>query len=200
MKEINRRRDFTIKRVAELRAELKDADAIAAGKACVYATGSYGRCEASEFSDLDIFIVGKNDGREKQGSQLSQLDEICIKADLIEVSRRLRFPDFTDDGRYLVHYSLNDFTKTLGTPEDDVMNTFTARLLLLLESCSLIGSPVYQEIAGDVIAQYWRDYGDHKSDFMPAFLANISDDQKFFILSEQLIECFRRTTKGRIIN
>lgn len=176
LEEINRRRVFTVKRIEELRLALKEADAIAAGKACVYATGSYGRCEASEFSDLDIFIVGKNNGRQrpdgKEGSQLSQLDEICIKADLIEISRKLKFPDFTDDGKYLIHYSLHDFTKTLGTPEDDVTNTFTARLLLLLESCALIGEEVYQEIAGDVFAQYWRDYGDHRSDFMPAFLAN----------------------------
>src|SRR6202023_3331392 len=53
-----------------------------------------------------------------------------------------------------------------------VTNTFTARLLLLLESCALIGKPVYREVTNDVIAAYWRDYEDHKSDFMPAFLAN----------------------------
>lgn len=176
MKEINSRRECTIKRVEELRAALNEANEVAAGKACVYATDSYGRCEASPYSDLDIFIVGKNNGSPgrdgKEGSRLSQLDEICIKADLIEISRSLEFPDFSDDGRYLVHYSVHDFTKTLGTPEDDVMNTFTARLLLLLESCALIGRPVYREVAEDVLAQYWRDYEDHRSDFMPAFLAN----------------------------
>jgi hypothetical protein len=31
---------------------------------------------------------------------------------------------------------------------------------------------VYQEVIEEVIAPYWRDYGDHKTDFMPAFLAN----------------------------
>lgn len=31
---------------------------------------------------------------------------------------------------------------------------------------------VYQEIIEEVIAAYWRDYEDHKTDFMPAFLAN----------------------------
>ncbi|HUE00873.1 MAG TPA: hypothetical protein VMR62_14985 [Bryobacteraceae bacterium] len=67
---------------------------------------------------------------------------------------------------------MHEFTKTLGTPEDDVTNTFTARLLLLLESRPLVGSAVYQELIEEVVAQYWRDYGDHKADFMPAFLAN----------------------------
>jgi hypothetical protein len=55
---------------------------------------------------------------------------------------------------------VHDFTKTLGTPEDDVTNTFTARLLLLLESCSLVEEAVYKEVIEEVIAAYWRDYED----------------------------------------
>ena len=31
---------------------------------------------------------------------------------------------------------------------------------------------VYREVTEDVIAAYWRDYEDHKTDFIPAFLAN----------------------------
>jgi len=46
-------------------------------------------------------------------------------------------------------------------------NTFTARLLLLLESSPLIGESVYQQITNDVIVAYWKDYEGHKSDFMP---------------------------------
>jgi hypothetical protein len=55
---------------------------------------------------------------------------------------------------------------------DDVSNTFTARLLLLLESCPLVGEVVYRDVVGDVISAYWRDYEDHKDDFIPAFLTN----------------------------
>jgi hypothetical protein len=155
---------------------LKEAADLADGKACVYATGSFGRCEASRHSDLDLFILGKGDGKAGpdgvEGSLLKRLDEICIKADLIEATRKLKIPEFSGDGRYLTHYSVHEFTRALGTPEDDVTNTFTARLLLLLESCPLVGSAVYQEVIEEVVAQYWRDYGDHKTDFMPAFLAN----------------------------
>lgn len=82
------------------------------------------------------------------------------------------FPDFTDDGVYLRQYSVADFTSTLGTPQDDVTNTFTARLLLLLESRPLAEPNVYQEVLEEVTAAYWRDYQDHSGDFMPAFLAN----------------------------
>lgn len=176
MGELANRRSQTVTRTKDLRDRLKPAEDIAEGKACVFATGSYGRCEASEHSDLDLFIVGKKQGIEesenKEGSLLTHLDEIRIKAILIEVTRDLKFPEFSDDGRYLVHYSVHDFTKTLGTPEDDVTNTFTARLLLLLESRRLIEEAVYQEVIQEVIDSYWRDYEDHKTNFMPAFLAN----------------------------
>jgi len=174
--ELARRRSETAARLDQLREELKMAERLAAGKACVYATGSFGRCEASPHSDLDLFIVGKDGGSPRhdgtEGSMLRRLDEICIKADLIYATRRMKIPEFSGDGRYLVHYSVNDFTKTLGTPEDDVTNTFTARLLLLLESCPLLEPLVYRDVTQDVIAAYWRDYADHKTDFMPAFLAN----------------------------
>lgn len=176
MGELARRRHETDLRLDELRKRLTAAEALAAGKACAYATGSFGRGEASAHSDLDIFILGKANGGRigtgKKGSLLNRLVEICIKAELIEVTRQLGIPEFSGDGRYLVHYSVREFTSTLGTPEDDVTNTFTARLLLLLESSPLLERHVYQEVIQEVIAAYWRDYEDHKGDFMPAFLAN----------------------------
>ena len=174
--ELDDRRSDTAARIANIRGRLKAAEALVKGKACVFATGSFGRRESSPHSDLDLFIVGKKDGEPgpdcKEGSLLNRLDEICVKADLIKATRELNIPEFSDDGRYLTHYSVHEFTKTLGTPEDDVTNTFTARLLLLLESCPLLEVTVYRAVTKEVIAAYWRDYKDHKTDFMPAFLAN----------------------------
>jgi hypothetical protein len=175
MGELADRRVRTSERIKELRARLLTAETIATGKACVYATGSFGRCEASRYSDLDLFILGKSEtkpGRDKKESSLSRLDEILIKADLIEATRELGIPEFSGDGRYLVHYAAHELTDTLGKPEDDVTNTFTARLLLLLESRPLLEAAVYDEVTRDVVAAYWRDYEDHKTDFMPAFLGN----------------------------
>ncbi|HEY0704626.1 MAG TPA: nucleotidyltransferase domain-containing protein [Candidatus Acidoferrales bacterium] len=176
MGELAKRRSETLARISELQRRLGAAETLAKDKACVFATGSFGRREASSHSDLDVFIVGKKSGKAgadgKQGSVLGRLDEICIKADLIETIRALGIPDFTDGGHYLTHFSVHEFTKTLGTPHDDVTNTFTARLLLVLESCPILESNVYREVLDEVVAEYWRDYERHKSDFMPAFLAN----------------------------
>jgi predicted nucleotidyltransferase len=174
--ELSDRRSQTAARIKILREKLSAADGIAAGKACVYATGSFGRCEASVYSDLDLFIVSKMGNEKapdgKQQSLLKRLDDIRIKADLIEVTRELRIPEFSGDGKYLVHYSVQELTGTLGKPEDDALNTFTARLLLLLESAPLLGASVYKDVIEEVIAPYWKDFADHKGDFVPAFLTN----------------------------
>jgi hypothetical protein len=168
--ELADRRIDTQSRIEKLKLELAGTKTRAEGKACVYATGSFGRCEASSHSDLDVFIVGKVSS---EGTRLlKRLDEICIKADLIEVTKKLSIPEFSGDGEYLQYHSDCDLIRTLGKREDDVSNTFTARLLLLLESRPLVETAVYYEIIGDIVAAYWGDYEDHKSDFIPAFLAN----------------------------
>ncbi|CAO4179754.1 Polymerase nucleotidyl transferase domain-containing protein [Methylorubrum aminovorans] len=176
MKNLSARRVHTSTRTAELRELLVPAAKIVTGSACVYATGSYGRNEASTYSDLDLFIVSKRKGNigtiEEGESKLKRLDGIRVMADLIEATRRLGLPDFDNDGKYLTHHPVHSLTKTLGKPEDDAENTFTARLLLLLESSPLLESVVYNEIIEDVISEYWGDYEDHKTDFVPGYLAN----------------------------
>jgi len=166
---LNQRREQTARRINELRKELNDAEKICGEKGCVYAIGSFGRGEANPHSDLDLFIAGQGTTNKPI---IRGLDEILIKADLIDATRKLGIPDFSGDGEYVKHYTVEELVNTLGTPEDDVQNTFTARLLLLLESTPLIGATAYHQIIDEVIAAYWKDYEQNKNCFMPAFLAN----------------------------
>lgn len=170
MREIlERRRKETADRIAKLRLELKNAEALCSNAACVYMTGSFSRGEASRYSDLDLFIIGKTaDGKRALGG----LDEILIKSDLVRATRKLGIPDFSGEGEYLTHYTVEEIVDTLGKPEDDVNNTFTARLLLLLESRPLIGDEAYREIIRQVVQAYCKDYQDHAMEFVPGFLAN----------------------------
>ena len=166
---LNRRRAQTSARFGELRGNLAQAEEICRGMACVYATGSFARGEASEHSDLDLFIVGQGrDGRR----MLGRLDEILLKADLIDVTRCLHIPEFSGDGQYLVHYTTEQLIKTLGRRDDDATNTFTARLLLIQESRPLLEPEVYRSVVEEVLAAYWQDFEDHRNEFIPAFLAN----------------------------
>lgn len=166
---LDHRRAASAERIESLRRELVRAEELCANRACVYITGSFARGEASGHSDLDLFIVGHGT---RKDPALSRLNEILVKADLIESSKRLGLPEFSGDGQYLTHHTDSELIGTLGKPEDDVNNTFTARLLLLLESTPLLGKAAYLKITNDVIASYWRDYQDHRNDFMPAFLCN----------------------------
>jgi hypothetical protein len=168
------RNRYSRDRLGELRARLDKAEHLIRGKACVYITGSFGRGEASPRSDLDLFIVGGSSPGGIGGGErdLCRLDEICLKADLIRTSQELKLPKFSGDGEYLVHHTVGELTKELGGPLDDAKNTFTARMLLLLESRPLLGEDIYEKVIKDVIASYWRDYQLHSTAFMPAFLAN----------------------------
>lgn len=170
---LDNRRKTTHALLNDLGQSLVKAKLALAGKACIYATGSVARGEASKHSDLDLFIVGlpkTND--DKKQRLLTRLDEIIVKADLIEACRKREIPDFSGDGEYLVHYTIGNLCNKLGTPHDDAHNTFTARLLLLLESRCLAENDVYSDALDEVIAAYWRDYQEYSDTFMPAFLAN----------------------------
>ncbi len=157
---LNERRTKTSDRVQLLQTKLSEAENLCKGKACVYATGSYGRGEANQHSDLDLFIAGHPTTEGKR--HLKALDEICIKADLIEATREFGIQEFSGDGQYLEHYTIRQLVRSLGTPEDDASNTFTARLLLLLESQPLLEKDVYDEAIQAILAAYWRDYEEHK--------------------------------------
>src|SRR5258707_4397715 len=86
------RRAYTDERLRSLQSKLSTAETLCEGKACVYATGSFARGEAHQWSDLDLFIVGLG-SRDRR--DLSRLKEIQIKADLIEVTEQEKIPEFT---------------------------------------------------------------------------------------------------------
>lgn len=165
------RRAFTAERLALLAKELGAAGAteIAEGRACVYVTGSGGRGEMSPKSDLDIFIVNYED----KARPLTNLNEICLKARLIEVSSKLEFGDFTDDGKYVKAYDVkSDLIDKLGTRHDDYENVLTARLLLLLESRAILNPNLYETALDALVANYWRDFPKNSTNFLPVFLVN----------------------------
>src|SRR5260370_631846 len=127
---LKKRRDGTTTRIGELRQKLGEAETRCGDSASVYATGSFARGEASQHSDLDLFIAGQGT---PEKTALSRLDEILVKADLLEATREFRIPDSSGEGQYLIHYTSEELVGTLGQPEDDARNTFTARLLSFLQ-------------------------------------------------------------------
>jgi predicted nucleotidyltransferase len=130
----------------------------------VFAAGSYGRLEAGENSDLDLFVVGS------KTAKISRLDETRLLAKIADVNDQMGLPSFSGEMRFFKLYSAKDLIENTGHPTDDTENSFTARMLLLESKC-VIGDKIYDEIIENVISNYFRD-GKGKSDFRPLFLLN----------------------------
>lgn len=164
------RRDFSRTKLEALRRGVKEIEArndIA--ELTVFVAGSFAREEASEFSDIDLFFVIKDDQRVGSGSRTA---EFLLFSDLIRLVEQLGFPPFSGDGKYLHVHSASAVLDHLGSPEDDARNFFTLRLLMILESEPLIGEQIYRDILGSFIGAYFRDYPKHIRDFEPTFLFN----------------------------
>ena len=167
-------REGTLRRLEELRIKLADAESLISGKACVYATGSFGRLEAGPHSDLDLFIV-VDETKNVEGVKVRQLDgieEIRLKYKLIMAGKKCQIADFDGGGKYLESHTIEAFVKDLGTREEDYNNTLTGRLLLLLESRPLLGEDLYGHLLNNVIDAYFGDFEGNERNFLPAFLTN----------------------------
>jgi hypothetical protein len=117
-------------------------------------------------SDIDLFFL--HEGQEA----MSYLTFIQVAARLIEVTTTMDFPPFSGDGRYLEALDVDRMERVLGSREDDSTNTFTARMLLLLESQPVSEESRYGRLIEEIVGFYYRDYDGHEHDFVPTFLLN----------------------------
>lgn len=159
-------------RLLNIISDLTAADAAFGQKACVYATGSFGRLDAGPESDLDLFIVVDTDAETSGNALLNDVDEIKLKYELIISAEKNGVAKFDGGGRFLTSHKIGSFTEWLGSSEDDYRNTLTGRMLMLLESKPLIGIAIYNKTIDLFISKYFRDYEGHEENFVPAFLFN----------------------------
>lgn len=166
---IRHRRRYSAKRLTALRKTLDGApEARSLQDLCIYVTGSFGRLEASRVSDLDVFFVHAG----SKQKPVSNISKILLDALLIRTCRLMHFPEFSADGKYLEIHYIDDLHSSLGSPDDDFYNFFTARLLLLLESQPLWNEAAYEGYLRQILAWYFRDFEDHAGQFKPRFLLN----------------------------
>ncbi len=108
---LSRRRKYASSRLDKFRAQISEFDVLdGLSNLCIYVTGSFGRLEASKFSDLDLFFIHKGSS---DSDTVPWISKTLLDANLIHAARDLGFPEFSNDGEYLsVHY-LDDIKKTL---------------------------------------------------------------------------------------
>jgi len=162
-------RDYSLDRLRELGKKLNAEPLLDGHPLCVYATGSFGRLEAWAGSDIDLFFL--YDGAD-ESQRIPWTTFVRLSARLIETTEEMGFPPFSGDGRYLEVLYVSEMEQVLGSPRDDSLNAFTARMLLLLESQPLHDEAVYESLLKRIIGFYFRDFDDHEEDFLPIFLLN----------------------------
>lgn len=164
------RKTYSLGRLGELGKRLGPVESLLTDhRLCIYATGSYGRLEAWEGSDIDLFFLYEP---ERKDDRFPTLTFIRLASCLIEATEDMGFPAFSGDGRWLEVHDVTKMEEVLGSPEDDSLNAFTARMLLLLESQPVYGPSLYADLLQRVIGFYYRDYEGHEADFLPVFLCN----------------------------
>lgn len=156
---------------ASLEALVKEARKLSVGRErlCIYVTGSYGRLEASSSSDLDLFFLLES---ARPNHTVKRLNWLRLSGELIALVDQLGFKPFSGDGEYLEVHNIARMREQLGSRTEDAENTFTARLLLLLESRPVVGADRYRRLLRQTVDFYFEDFSGHAAQFRPTFLLN----------------------------
>lgn len=132
---------------------------------CIFACGSMGRMEMTDNSDLDLFFI------ENSNRTMSDLDKYLFFGDLYKINKNQKYKEPSKGGEYWKFTKKADLLD-IGSQSEDYKNSFTARLLLILESKPLFNDKLYNEIIGDTVDKYFCDYPDNRDDFIPLFMMN----------------------------
>ena len=98
---LDARRESTAERFEQIVNRVASLEALVDDFATVYATGSFGRGEASPNSDLDLFILTDDVSEEDRTPRLSAVNAIRLQAGLVKAAEEEKLPPFSDDGAYL---------------------------------------------------------------------------------------------------
>lgn len=139
------------------------------GEICVYACGSLGRLELTEHSDLDLFFISLHKG-EKDPMDI-KLNQYRFFSKMYDINQEMGFSEPSKGGAYWT-FIKKDCLLDIGSRSEDYNNSFTARLLLLLESRLIYNESGYNLLVKETIGRYFRDFEEHKNTFYPLFLMN----------------------------
>ncbi len=160
--DLTERKANTDRRLQELTSELAAEMDRFDGSLSIFLAGSIGRSELGEKSDIDPFLLA--------GTKIKEEELREIKLVLNGLVNKHGFPDVTED--YFKIYQIDDLLLNTGLSDDDHKNTFTVRMLMLLESMPIYNKDIYLEYRQRIVENYFRDSRGRLSEFKPIFLLN----------------------------
>ncbi|WP_162454939.1 hypothetical protein [Pseudoxanthomonas kalamensis] len=163
-KGLSDRRAHSKVKLDELTTLLREDKHVRTFGGTIFSAGSYGRLEAGNKSDLDIFVVSREES-------YTPLSNVRILGAIADINDQLSLPAFDESMRFFKVYTENDLVNNLGKPKDDTENSFTARMLLVLEGRVVFGDDKYEILTTKVVENYFRD-NKGKKDYRPLFLLN----------------------------
>lgn len=128
----------------------------------IYFVGSLGRNEIGVNSDLDIYSISQEQVGVGSGDRFFPA--------VIAALRSHSADSFAIDQKCLQNFSCEKLSHSIGTSKDDYENSFTARMLLLLESQFLINEANYLKCIDTIISSYFQNRSFRVSNFSAIFL------------------------------
>ena len=107
-----------------------------------------------------------------EANPIGRIRDVKILNAVLESSEAAGFPDFSNDGQYLKFLHIDSVIRHIGSREDDYINAFTARMLMLLEAKYLYNEGQFNEFRMRIIRVYFSDFHRHSQNFKPIFLIN----------------------------
>jgi hypothetical protein len=141
---------------------------------CIFASGSFARHEANEYSDLDVFLVDEARTNTSSSSRLNRFEQ-AEAFTLLERCRKERgIQAYSQRGYY---QQIQSFRRMLipgaGRSKDETATLTTTRALLLANSRCFLNEPLYLEMRQRALDDYWRDgAGMPQQPLRPLFLFN----------------------------
>lgn len=162
---IKRHSEFTKTKLKDLREELDAVlkNSVYKEKITIVTTGSYARDEASDESDIDLFIFFDSDhSKDLIKSELSDIEQIINK----HVPNN---PGDTGTFGTDVVIQFSELIENIGG-EYDTNKNMTRRVLLLLEGAWLYGEHSFKEYRTQLLTKYLSDEADPED--IPRFFLN----------------------------
>lgn len=124
---------------------------------CIVTTGSFARCEASEASDLDCFIITEDEIIDTEYFEVNGTLELTssFKKLMEDSVNKYIEKDSGDTGTFGFEaiVKINDLTTNIGGSNDSNVQ-FTRRMLFLLEGKCLYNDELFNEFRKKLIEQY----------------------------------------------